>query len=159
MLLTLLNLSNPPSVSSMVLIQFWALAYRRFSESAKGDSQGSSFTTPVFRVNCRATDINWAVRPHQFHPWGYRPRPLSHQRRASWTSFLQWDPFSRYSVLSAGRRAQSLRRELEAGGQYRGCYPRSLELPWNVLLGAENPASGLQETDSKCQETHKKINP
>ena len=104
----------------MVLIQFWALAYRRFSESAKGDSQGSSFTTPVFPVNCRATGINWAVRPHQFHPWGYRPRPLSLQWRASWTNFLQWDPFSSTLFCLPGRRTQSLRRELEAGGQYTG---------------------------------------
>jgi hypothetical protein len=36
------NFSKPPSVSSIVLIQFWALVKRCFKASLKGDSQGSS---------------------------------------------------------------------------------------------------------------------
>jgi hypothetical protein len=43
---TLLNFSNPPSVSSIVLIHCSALAYRCRSASLKGESQGSSWTTP-----------------------------------------------------------------------------------------------------------------
>jgi hypothetical protein len=48
---TLLNLSNPPSVSSIVLIQSCALLYRCLRDSLKGASHGSSLTTPGKRVS------------------------------------------------------------------------------------------------------------
>lgn len=47
--LTLENLSRPPSVSLSFLIHSCVLENRRLSESWKGDSQGSSLTTPSTR--------------------------------------------------------------------------------------------------------------
>jgi hypothetical protein len=45
--LTRLNFSRPPSVSSIVLIHCWALEYLLLRASLKGESQGSSLTTPT----------------------------------------------------------------------------------------------------------------
>lgn len=62
--LTLLNFSNPPSVSLIVFIHDWAFAYLDRSESLKGSSHGSRVTTPeVIVSNC------WAVFQQQliFH--------------------------------------------------------------------------------------------
>ena len=49
----------PPSVSLIVLVHSCALAKRRFRDSLKGDSHGSSWTTPVkvsvYPVKTKAT--------------------------------------------------------------------------------------------------------
>lgn len=60
----LLNFSRPPSVSSIVLIHFWAWLYLLRRASLKGSSHGSSLITPE-QVNWGTSKLSTGT--HQCH--------------------------------------------------------------------------------------------
>lgn len=65
---TLLNFSNPPSDSSIVLIHCSALAYRCRSASLNGESQGSSWTTPG---TISYLQLHWESKAYQSRHLGF----------------------------------------------------------------------------------------
>ena len=80
----LLNFSRPPSVSSIVLIHFWAWLYLFRRVSLKGSSHGSSLITPE-QVSWGTSKLT--IGTHQCHlqvfPFRLSPPLPSYQTRSS----------------------------------------------------------------------------
>ena len=84
----LLNFSRPPSVSSIVLIHFWAWLYLLRRASLKGSSHGSSLITPE--------QVNWGTS---------KLSAGTHQCHLQVFSFHLSPPLPNYRTRSSGQKS------------------------------------------------------